>query len=87
MTEAQPPSYESATQNIINELAREVRPDKSMLSLRKIKKVKERDGLIFKTNQQKEKIRKMMIELRTSESQFNAVENELKEIERELNVP
>jgi len=68
-------------------LAREVRPDKSMLSLRKIKKVKERDGLIFKTNQQKEKIRKMMIELRTSESQFNAVENELKEIERELNVP
>ena len=87
MTEAQPPSYESATQNIINELAREVRPDKSMLSLRKIKKVKERDGLIFKTNQQKEKIRKMMIELRTSESQFNAVENELKEIERELDVP
>ena len=55
MTEEQPPSYDSLTQNILHELAREVRPKRSTLELRKIKKLKDRSTLIFKSYQQAEK--------------------------------
>ena len=77
MTEEQPPSHDSLTQNILHELAREVRPKRSTLELRKIKKLKDRSTLIFKSKQQAEKIKKMMIKLRTTESQLQAVNNEL----------
>ena len=83
----QPPSYDSVTQNFLHELLeQDVRPKKSALDLRKIKKVKERAGLVFKTKQQTEKIRKMVIELRTSESQLKAVNVEIAQIDRELTI-
>ncbi len=83
----QPPSYDSVTQSFLHELLeQDVRPKKSALDLRKIKKVKERAGLVFKTKQQTEKIRKMVIELRTSESQLKAVNVEIAQIDRELTI-
>jgi len=84
MTETQPPSYESGTQNVLHEIAREVRPKKYELDLRKIKKIKERSGLQFKTKQQTDKIRKMMTELRTAESKLISVNQEIKHIDEEL---
>ena len=86
MTEQQPPSYETVTQNFLHELAQDVRPKKSALELRKIKKIKERTGLVFKTKQQTEKMRKLVIELRTAESQLKAVNDEIVQIDRDLTI-
>ena len=84
MAEQQPPSYESATQNIVNELARDVRPNRMTLDLRKIKKHKERTVLIFKSKQQTEKMRRIAMDLRSTESQLQAVDSELQQIEGDL---
>ena|SRR5271163_485539 len=84
--DCEPPSYNSVTQHFLNELIGDVRPKKNALNLRKIKKEKERSSLEFKIKQQKDKLRKMVLETRTTESQLQAVNTELQQIERDLSI-
>ena len=65
-------------------LASEVKSKKIDLELRRVRKVKDRKRLLQKGKKQRERLEKLAMEFKATESNLQAVNNEIRELEVEI---